>query len=314
MSGLISGIIVLISTFVNNSITKTTETITTFSTLTPTHFLLDSAGYRGWQETLGVRSIVQIENVTEEGQGYKTLRLIKPEGFVFQPGQYLEIRSGGVMSTASQKSPAVLAIASGSEDEMLEVTARGSAKPWHPNHCLNRRPGASLEIVGPLGTPFPLELVTPETPLLLLGGGSGLTVIRSLYHSMPEGVTPQILFSAQTEDSLFYRTEIDRWREEGHFVSLTRETRDGYERRRITDRIAEMEISANTLAFICGPIPLIHATIQSLVEKGLPATQIFVSLPFGAKQGGPVYRADHPRVNRVRPRAPVFPTSSSSSR
>lgn len=63
---------------------------------------------------------------------------------------------------------AVLAIASGIDDNFIEVTGRTSKNPMHPNHCLGRRAGKSLELTGPLGTSIPLELVTPQTPVLLV--------------------------------------------------------------------------------------------------------------------------------------------------
>lgn len=277
---------------------------------------LEGIGYRGWRESLGARSTVNIEEVILENEGYKTIKLSRPNNFSFQPGQYLEIRSGGVLSKAANKNPAVLAIASGSAEGILEVTGRGSGKPWHSNHILNKNPGATMEITGPLGTSFPMELVTPETPLYLLGGGSGLTVIRSLHRSLPEGITSTIYYSAQKEDSLFYRDDIDRWRSEGHYISLTQEEKEGFENRRITDKIQEQKIPPESLAFICGPIPLIQATVRALLNQGLSNKQIFVSLPFGAKQRGPVYRADDPKIarwNRLREPSTAAASSSSNS-
>lgn len=261
---------------------------------------LENVGYRGWQELLGPKFTIELVENLPEGQGFQTMRFSKPSGWSFQPGQYVEIRSGSFLGKAAQKAPAVLAIASGKDDRYLELTARASVLPWSSNHCLNGKPGDKLEIIGPLGTCFPMDLAVPGKPVILIGGGSGLTVIRSLYRSLPEGIKPRIYFTAQTEEHLFYKPEIERWKNEGHTITLTQEKKEGYSHGRLNAKLREMPLTEDCLVFICGPVPLIHDMIELLLKRNISPQHIYASLPYDAKQGGPVYRGDHPKINRRR--------------
>lgn len=55
-------------------------------------------------------------------------------------------------------------------------------------------------------------------------------------------------------------------------------------------------IKPNVLVFICGPKELVLETAKILVEMGVPRKSIYGSLPTTAKDGGPVYRGDHPMM------------------
>jgi phosphatidylserine/phosphatidylglycerophosphate/cardiolipin synthase-like enzyme/NAD(P)H-flavin reductase len=260
--------------------------------------ILEGIGFRGWEEVLGDRYAVTIEQIIDEGAGYRRIRLSRPGGFQFQPGQYVEVRSGGIMSRATGKAPAILAIASGANDPFLEVVARPSVLPWHPNHCLGRTEGQQIQIVGPLGTSFPMEQIKHDTRVVLIGGGSGLTAIRSVMRSLPTHSNLQLIYSAKTSQDLMYSDEVNRWIDQGHVICLTQEKQCGFAEGRVTEYLPSDSIAESDLVFICGPQGLVKDSILDLKKKGVSETQIFVSLPYGAKQGGPVYRSDHPRVNR----------------
>lgn len=234
----------------------------------------------------------QIVGVYDENKEFKTLRLKRPEGWNFLPGQYLEIRS----ENSSATKPAILAIASAVGDDYIEITAKPNANPNHANYCLNSGVGEYLTVTGPMGTNFPTNLITPNTPVLVLGGGSGLTALKSLMESMPLGTDPKLIYSSKTAQELLYHEDIAKWKAEGHTISLTQETVDGFEHGRITDHLAHMDIKPNTLVFLCGPKELVIETAKFLASMGVPRELIYGSLPATAKDGGPVYRGDHPKM------------------
>lgn len=227
-----------------------------------------------------------------ENKDFTTLRLAKPKDWKFLPGQYLEIR--GENSSAAK--PAILAVASAIGDDYIEITAKPNPDPNHANHCLNSVPGEYLTVTGPLGTNFPIDVITADTPVLILGGGSGLTALKSLMGSLPAGADAKLIYSSKTVEGLIYHEEIAKWIEQGHMITLTQEQSDGFAQGRLDEHLKNTEIKPNTLVFLCGPKDLVLQTAQLLAERGVPRESIFGSLPATAKDGGPVYRGDHPAM------------------
>ena len=99
------------------------------------------------REKLAPTHTLTITQIDEEGGGFKTIHFQKPPHWEFQPGQYLQVRSGNFISSVI-KSPATLALASGINDNDIQITARSRWLPWHSNHALQRSEGRTLEITG----------------------------------------------------------------------------------------------------------------------------------------------------------------------
>lgn len=256
---------------------------------------LEYLGVKGVREKLAPEYELTITHVDEESSGYRTIHFKRPEGWTFKPGQYLEVRSGRVLSEWLKDS-AVVAIASGTNDKDIQITVRPSIKPWHPNRPLHRGADESLKVTGPIGTSFPLHLIQPSTNLLLIGGGSGLTPLRSVMRSLPDNAQAKLYYSAKTHKDLLYRDDVKEWLQNGHIISLTQEKADGFEKGRITDLLKDHTVQADSLVFICGPVELVKGVVKELVGKGVDRKQIYASLPLGAKEGGPVFRGDHPKL------------------
>ena len=234
----------------------------------------------------------EVLELISENKEFKTLRLKKPNDWNFLPGQYLEIRA----ENSSATKPAILAIASGIGDDYIEITAKPNPNPNHANHCLNSIAGEYLTITGPLGTNFPIDAITADTPVLILGGGSGLTALKSIMESLPFGTDANLIYSSKNVEGLIYQEEIEKWKSQGHTITLTQEKADGFAEGRISEHLKNTEIKPNTLVFLCGPKELVLETARMLAEMGVPRESIFGSLPATAKDGGPIYRGDHPAM------------------
>ncbi|WP_068469262.1 FAD-dependent oxidoreductase [Candidatus Protochlamydia phocaeensis] len=235
----------------------------------------------------------QILDVVSENGEFRTIRLQRPKDWDFQPGQYVEIRG------KEGSKPAILAIASGIGDDYIEITAKPNINPDHANYCLNRIPGEELLITGPLGSNFPVHLVSSEAPVLLLGGGSGLTALRSVMESLPMDANAKLIYSTKNAQNLLYHDEIEQWKSEGHIISLTQDKQADFAEGRITDHLKTYDFKPNTLIFICGPKEMVLETANMLAAQGIPREYIYGSLPATAKDGGPVYRGDHPKMMMV---------------
>jgi NAD(P)H-flavin reductase len=218
-----------------------------------------------------------IIEVIQENAEFKTLRLKRPKDWDFQPGQYLEIRG------EDSSKPAILAIASGVSKDYIEITARPNENPAHANYCLNRKPGEELLITGPLGSSFPLDLIALNTPVLLIGGGSGLTALRSLLQSLPQTET-KIIYSTTTREKLLYHEQIEQWKLEGHTISLTQEKENGFAQGRVSEHLKDYNLKSDTMIFICGPKDLVLDTAKLLISRGVSPERIYGSLPSTAKE------------------------------
>lgn len=240
-------------------------------------------------ETSTTQFSAEIIEIIQQRDDFITIRMKPPADWQFFPGQYLEIRS----ENSTSDWPAILAVASGVNDEYIEITARPSADPSDPNYCLNGSIGEKLIITGPQGSNFPVDLITSETQTIILGGGSGITALKSLMESLPEGTNSKLIYSNKTADGLLYPQEIEKWKQEGHTISLTRDKAEGFKEGRVTEHLREIEIKTNTLIFICGPEDLVLETAQLLADMGIPRESIYGSLQVLAEDGGPVFRGDH---------------------
>lgn len=244
------------------------------------------------ETSLSTQFSAEIIEVINENNQFRTLRIKRPKDWNFQPGQYLEIRAENSNTTR----PSILAIASSINDQYIEITGRITNDPNHPNYCLNTEMGGYLTITGPLGSSFPFHLITSENSVLVLGGGSGLTALKSVMESLPEGTDVKMIYSSKTEKEILYREQIEKWKSEGHIITLTQDNAGNYAEGRITKHIMHQRLNPNPFVFICGPKDLVIDTADVLVEMGISREFIYGSLPATAKEGGPVYRADHPKM------------------
>ena len=254
-------------------------------------------GIRGLQEFLATKYKVQILDIIEESDGYKTFILDKPPEFNFFPGQYVNCRSGNSLNGMIIK-PLLLAISSGCNENYIELTARSSFLAWNSNYCLNKKIGDYVEIEGPLGTHFPFENINNKK-VLLIGGGSGITPLRSILKSVSTDISIKLLYSTKFYDNLLYKNDCEKWINFGHIICLTQEKRqyEKFQYQRVTKILETFELDYDMI-FLCGSIDLIKDVINILInKKDVSSTNIFASLPIDALHGGPVYRGDHPIFN-----------------
>lgn len=81
--------------------------------------VMDSLGFNGMKNLKGGEWSLKILNIAHKSNNMVTVKLERPENFIFNAGQYLEIKSDRQLSKIF-KSPAVIAISSGVFDNYLE--------------------------------------------------------------------------------------------------------------------------------------------------------------------------------------------------
>lgn len=199
------------------------------------------------------------------------------ETYRFTPGQFNMLYMPGIGESA-------ISISSAPTDEDLTHTIRTAGDVTRAISRLN--PGSPLAIRGPLGNGWPLEEIK-DRDLMIIGGGLGIASLRSLIRYMlttrgtaksPLGI---ILYGSKTPEDIIFRDEFPMY-ENAFRVFLTVDKADKHwkgEVGLVTELIKKVSFDPlNTVAFVCGPEVMMHATIKELIVRGVSTDKIFLSM------------------------------------
>lgn len=154
------------------------------------------------------------------------------------------------------------------------------------NALTRLRRGDELGIRGPFGRPWPLE-VAEGKHLMIVCGGIGLAPLRPvLYHAAqarPRFGDVTLLYGARSPSDLIYRRELESWKKH-HSISVALTVDHAYTGWRhhvgvVTSLIAPaLRDPKNTVAFLCGPEIMMRVAARELLEQGVSATNLFLSM------------------------------------
>lgn len=178
--------------------------------------------------------------------------------------------------------------------------------------------GDTVGVRGPFGTTWPVRLAEKKD-LMIIAGGVGLAPVRpAIYHAINERSKfgkVSILCGARTPEDMLYIKQLEEWGKNPKLdvrTTVDRATGNwsgnvGLVTKLITDSAID---GPNTIAFVCGPEIMMHFSAKALEEKGVPQSNIYISMERNMKCGvglcghcqwgtdfvcrdGPVYRYDH---------------------
>jgi dihydroorotate dehydrogenase electron transfer subunit len=129
-----------------------------------------------------------------------------------------------------------------------------------------------LDVIGPLGRPFPY----PRDPnsCLLVGGGYGAAPLYFLAQELrSRGKRVDMIVGARDQERVFKAVEAKRL---SVHVAITTEDGSLGERGKVTDVLADMISRSETeVVYACGPNPMLRAVAEHCAERRLP-TQVAV--------------------------------------
>jgi dihydroorotate dehydrogenase electron transfer subunit len=186
----------------------------------------------------------------------------------FSPGQFVAVGVGGPNSSMLLRRAFALYAATPTGDfagtVQFVVAEHGPGTQW-----LVRQPaGAMLDLVGPLGTPFPMP--KQPVPAVLVGGGYGTAPLIPLAHKLIEaGSDVEIIVGAATASRLF--GELAARRVAGA-VTVTTDDGTAGTRGLVTDMLAEAikRIGAEVV-YACGPMAMLRAVGEIAREHAVAA-------------------------------------------
>jgi dihydroorotate dehydrogenase electron transfer subunit len=215
-----------------------------------------------------VQETGEIFDVTRLGE-YTQFTVVAP-GVArgFKPGQFVAIAVGGPdTSMLLRRSFALYGVQPGAEFAgtiQFVVAAKGGGTEW----LLRRQIGDTLDLVGPLGVPFPLPRAS--VPAVLVGGGYGTAPLLPLAQVLlAQGSDVEMIVGAATASRLFGEMQAKRI-----IGKVTVTTDDGTAGQRgwVTDPLpSAIERLGAEIVYACGPMGMLRAVGEVAGAHAIPA-------------------------------------------
>jgi len=156
-------------------------------------------------------------------------------------------------------------------DEQMRFTVKDLGD--HSRSLVSVRPGTLVFIEGPYGT-FTKHQAHKSRPLVLIGGGVGITPIRALLEELPRNREITVIYRASTEQDLIFLDELKELaqRKNAKLEVLPGSRKlyplDAKHLRAMVPNIGQAEI------YICGPTALTDLVRETAHHLGIPKKRV----------------------------------------
>jgi sulfhydrogenase subunit gamma (sulfur reductase) len=233
-----------------------------------------------------------------ESEKLFTLELPHGQSLGNEPGQFVEVSLFGI-----GEAPISISSSPSRSNGAFELCVRRVGDVTSAMHGLE--PGDVLGVRGPFGMGFPLDKMRGKD-VLFAAGGLGLAPLRSLINQVLDerGFFGRviILYGTKNPGEILFRDEIQEWAErddvEFHMtVDRGDESWKGHVGV-ITTLFPRITFNPrNIVAATCGPPIMYRFVLMEMLGKGIPETQIYLSLERRMKCG--VGKCGHCQINEL---------------
>jgi ferredoxin-NADP reductase len=215
--------------------------------------------------------LATVAGIKQETLRVKTFRLTLPMWMPHLPGQHYDVRLTAPDGYQAQRS---YSIASSPLDEHeIELTIDrledGEVSPYFHDVVVE---GDQVEVRGPFTSYF---VWRGESPVLLLGGGSGvvplMAMLRHRRRTMPD-LPMRLVYSVRNADEVIFADELG----DETVLTFTRQPPEGW-----TGHVGRIDLplvaeSASTpgIAFVCGSNGFVESASQLAMQAGFEAQRI----------------------------------------
>ena len=217
------------------------------------------------QRAPGRWQIGTVTAVNEETPRVKSFRIELPMWVPHLPGQHYDVRLTAPDGYQAQRS---YSIASSPLDEgAVELTIDrlddGEVSPYFHDVVTK---GDQVELRGPFASYF---VWRGESPVLLIGGGSGvvplMAILRHRRLTMPD-LPMRLVYSVRSAEDVIYADELDH----DAALTFTREPPEGWSGHtgRIDSELISEAAPGSGITFICGSNGFVEAAANLVLEAG----------------------------------------------
>jgi ferredoxin-NADP reductase len=219
----------------------------------------------------GQWQIATVTEVIEETPRVKSFRFEVPMWMPHLPGQHYDVRLTAPDGYRAQRS---YSIASSPLDEgeielTIDLLDDGEVSPYF--HEVVEK-GDQVELRGPFSSYF---VWRGESPVLLVGGGSGvvplMAMLRHKRRTMPE-LDMRLVYSVRYADDVIYANELG----DDAVLTYTREAPEGWSGHtgHVDAELLRGPAAGAELAFVCGSNGFVETASSLLLDVGMDAGSI----------------------------------------
>jgi ferredoxin-NADP reductase len=243
--------------------------------------------------TANWRGQLRLGSIVTETPGVKTFRLLPASGedlmpFTFVPGQFLNV-AFGIGGARMNRSYSISS--SPTQRDYVDLTIKREPRGAVSRHIVDLLTvGDLIEVGGPVGK-FTFDGTEAES-VVLISAGVGITPMVSITRYLTERAWPGDIFfiySCRRPEDFIFSGEIAALQKRNPKlrVAVTSTKAEGTDwkgpRGRITRELITQTVPdlVSRRVHICGPAPMIEATMALLIELGVPPDRVKFEL-FGA--------------------------------
>ncbi|MDD3742782.1 MAG: FAD-binding oxidoreductase [Lentimicrobiaceae bacterium] len=210
------------------------------------------------QFTLKVKSV---ENATHD---VLRIRIEKPQGFEFEPGQATEI---AIKKKDWEFELRPFTFTCLPSDDYLEFTIK--TYPEHKgvtNELLNLKAGDELIVGEPWGT------INYKGPGVFIAGGAGVTPFIAIFrhlHSKNEIGNNKLIFANKTSADIINKDEFSKILGDNFVNILSHEEKTGYAHGYIDLNLLKQHTEQGLYYYVCGPDPMMDIMVDYLHQLGV---------------------------------------------
>jgi NAD(P)H-flavin reductase len=249
--------------------------------------------------------LVDVEQMTALEKLFR-IQLPEDQDLGHDPGQFVMLSILGI-----GEAPISITSSPSRSNGDFELCVRKVGNVTNALHAME--PGSKVGIRGPFGSGFPIDEMRGKD-VLFAPGGLGLAPLRSLINQVLDERDDfgrvMILYGAKRRSELLFRDELSQWVERDDVECLlTVDCEDEEEEWDpgqpltcnigvITTLFPEIEVDAqNTIAVTCGPPIMYRFVLMEMLDKGIPESNIYLSLERRMKCG--VGKCGHCQINSL---------------
>jgi ferredoxin-NADP reductase len=215
--------------------------------------------------------VATVTRVKQETPRVKTFGLKLPMWMPHLAGQHYDVRLTAPDGYQAQRSYSIASspLDHGEIELTIDRLDDGEVSPYFHDVVVE---GDEVEVRGPFASYF---VWRGESPVLLLGGGSGvvplMAMLRHRRRTMPD-LPMRLVYSVRNADDVIYADELG----DDAVLTFTQRPPDGWTGHvgRIDLPLVAAAASEPGIAFICGTNGFVEAAARLAIEAGFPAAQI----------------------------------------